>query len=137
MALNSTPYFTKAPILGAIAVTAANTGSDGSGALNTIYTAGADGAWIDYIRAINSQASAAASSAMVIRVFATYSGHTTLIAEVALAAATRSTSAIGAQTIIPLNIYVPNGTVIKVIQSVYAGVQDRMDYTLFGADLAS
>jgi hypothetical protein len=77
---------------------------------------------------------------MVIRFFITDNAgnNPRLLAEVALATATRSTTAIGAQGVLvfPGGLIIPAGTVIKVIQSVYAGVQDLMHYVAEGADFS-
>lgn len=119
---------------------AANTASDGSGTIaifqddtgSADYSAPAAGGRVDRITIINSQATAAASSAMVIRVFVSNSSGTNwvLIREVALAAATRSTTAIGATTQIVFSggFVLASGEKIGVVQSVYAGVQDTMSF---------
>lgn len=46
MALNSTPIFTKAPELGPVSIATANANLDGTGTIGTVYTAGADGAFV-------------------------------------------------------------------------------------------
>lgn len=138
MTANTSPIFTLTPKIGIASVAAANTASDGSGSLVTLFTAGANGSRIERIRYINAQASAAASSAMVVRFFVTDTGgaNPTLLAEAALAAATRTVAAIGASGFITFTngLVIPSGTIIKVIQSVYAGVQDLMHYVAEGGD---
>lgn len=139
MPANTTPIFTLTPNSPTASLgTTPNTASDGSGTLVTLFTAGANGSLVDSIKFINAQATAAASSAMVIRVFLTdTSGNNPrLIEEVAIATATRSTSAIGATaTINFLNgLALQSGQIIKVCQSVYAGAQDLMHASARGGD---
>lgn len=132
------PQFIATPNVGFARVAAANTASDGSGALTTVFTAGANGSRVDRITVRNSQLTAAASSNMVIRVFVTDNAgaNPRLYAEQALAAATRSASAVGATTTFTFigGLIVPTGTLIQVCQSVYAGVQDQNDYVAEGGD---
>ena len=138
MAANTTPIFALTPVIGRARLTAANTASDGSGTTATLVTAGTDGTRIDMITITNSQATAAASSAMVIKVFISDTGGTNLrmLAEVALPAATRSTTAIGTTATITFvgGLVIPSGTIITVCQSVYAGAQDQNDIIARGAD---
>jgi hypothetical protein len=135
---NTTPIFVATPKIGHARVAAANTAADGSGALATLFTAGADGSRVDRITVRNSQASAAASSANVVRVFVTDTSgaNPRLYAEAALAAATRSNSVIGATTTITFlgGLVLASGQLIQVCQAVYAGVQDQIDYTAEGGD---
>ena len=138
MPANTTPIFTLTPNIGLASVAAANTASDGSGTLVTLFTAGASGSRVERIRYHNAQATAAASSAMVIRFFITDTGgaNPKLLDEVALATATRSVSAVGATGTLSFSngLFIPSGTIIKVIQSVYAGAQDLMHYVAEGGD---
>jgi hypothetical protein len=138
MTANTSPIFTLTPNIGLASVAAANTASDGSGVLVTLFTAGANGSRLERIRYNNAQATAAASSAMVIRFFITDNAgaNPKLLAEVALATATRSTTAVGAGGVLVFSngLVIPTGTVIKVIQSVYAGAQDLMHYVAEGGD---
>jgi len=138
MPANTTPIFVLTPKIGQARVAAANTASDGSGALTTLFTAGTDGSRVDRITVRNSQVTAAASSAMVVRVFITDTSGTNprLYAEAALATATRSASAIGATTTITFlgGLIIRSGQLIQVCQSVYAGAQDQNDFTAEGGD---
>jgi hypothetical protein len=138
MTANTSPIFTLTPKIGIALVAAANTASDGSGVLVTLFTAGANGSRVERIRYANAQAAAAASSAMVVRIFITDTGgaNPTLLAEMAVPAATRTVAVIGASGILAFSngLVVPSGTLIKVIQSVYAGVQDLMHYICEGGD---
>ncbi len=141
MAPNLSPIFVLSPNVGFARVSAANTASDGSGSLSTLFTAAANGSLLSRIRYGNSQASAALSSAMVIRFFLTdLAGANPRFLgflETAVPAATRSVSVIGAQGILTLpsgGLFIASGALLKVIQSVYAGVQDQMDYIAEGGD---
>lgn len=138
MPANTVPIFTKTPNIGTCAVSVANTASDGSGTLSTLFTAGEFGSRIERIRYSNAQIAPAASSAMVIRFFITDSNgeNPRLFAEIPLAVATRSVSAVGAGGTYTFTngLVIPAGTLIKVAQSVYAGVQDLMHFVAEGGD---
>ena len=97
MAANTTPIFVKQGEFTPGRIAAANTASDGSGALVTVVTAGADGTRVDGVRFMNSQATAAAAAAKVWRIFLSDTGGTNfrIIGEVIAAAVTRSTTVAG------------------------------------------
>ena len=138
MAVNTKPIFISQGNVKPGRIAAANTASDGSGSLVTIVTADADGTRVDGVRFRNSQASAAASTAMVHRIFLSDTGGANyrLIGEIATAAATRSTSAIGATSVYTFDqpIIMLSGQIMAVCQSVYAGVQDQVDACPFAGD---
>ncbi len=138
MPANTVPVFTKTPKIGMCSVNSANTACDGSGTLTTLFTAGDNGSRIERIRYSNAQVAPAASSAMVIRVFITDTSgaNPTLLTEIPLVTATRSATTVGAggAYTFPNGLVVPAGTIIKVTQSVYAGVQDLMHYVAEGGD---
>lgn len=138
MAANTVPIFILSPNVGTARLTGANTTSDASSTTNlqTVVTAGADGTRVDAIRFRNSQASAAASSAMVHRVFHYTGSVYRLIGEVATAAATRSNTAVGTTSIITFDqpIFIPSGHSLVVGQSVYAGAQDQVDVIAYGGN---
>lgn len=138
MPANTVPIFTKTPKVGICSVNSANTACDGSGTLTSLFTAGENGSRIERIRYSNAQATPAASSAMVIRFFITdvNGANPTLLAETSLATATRSATAVGAGGTYTFanGLVIPAGTIIKVAQSVYAGVQDLMHYVAEGGD---
>lgn len=139
MSANTTPIFALTPkSVTASLGTTANTASDGSGTLATLFTAGANGSRIDSIRITNAQATAAASSANVIRIFVTdTSGNNPrLIDEQALATATRSTSVIGATVTFTYSngLGLESGQLIKSAIAVYAGVQDLTHAVTRGGD---
>jgi hypothetical protein len=138
MPANTDPVFTLTPNIGHARLAAANTASDGSGTTPTLFTAGANGSLVERIRYANSQATAAASSAMVVRVFCTDNGgiNPRLVAEFVVSGATRSTTVAGASGVyeFPAGLKIPTGSLLLIIQSVYAGAQDQMDYTCEGGD---
>jgi hypothetical protein len=138
MPANTSPIFVLSGNPAIATIAAANTASDGSGSLVTLVTAGSNGTRVDSVRFRNSQTTAAASSNMVHRIFITdTSGNTpTLIGEVATATATRSVSAVGATSIFTFDqpVIMKSGQVLKVIQSVYAGANDRFDAYAYAGD---
>jgi hypothetical protein len=138
MAVNTMPIFVRQGNVQPARISAANTAADGSGALVTMVTAGVDGARVDGVRFRNSQATAAASSAMVQRIFLSNTAGTNfrLIGEVATGAATRSNTVVGATSIFTFDqpIIMLPGQVMSVAQSVYAGVQDQFDATPYAGD---
>ena len=144
MAANTTPIFILTPNVGSARLVAANTASDGSGTVYQLIAAGSNGTRVDAVRFRNSQASAAASTAMVHRIFysptvttgAPGSGSYKLVGEVATATATRSTSAVGATSIYTFDIplFMASGSALYVCQSAYAGVQDQFDAQAFAGD---
>ena len=138
MAANTIPIFTKQGNFTPARIAAANTASDGSGTLVTLVTAVTDGTRVDGVRFINSQATAAASGAKVLRIFLTDTGgiNPRLIGEVAMAAATRSTTVIGATSIYTFDqaIIMKSGQLISVCMSVYAGAQDQTDANAYAGN---
>lgn len=138
MAANTIPIFTKQGNFTPARIAAANTAADGSGTLVTLVTAVTDGTRVDGVRFINSQATAAASGAKVLRIFLTDTGgiNPRLIGEVAMAAATRSTTVIGATSIYTFDqaIIMKSGQLISVCMSVYAGAQDQTDAIAYAGD---
>jgi len=145
MAANTTPIFVLSPIVATATIAAANTARDGSGALVDLFTAPTDGGRINTIRFTSAQASAAASSTMVVRVFVTDTAglNPRLLVESVLTSATASNTVIGAFTSIDFvngitlnsttvtnnNFYgglsLDAGQIVKVSQSIYAGPQDQ------------
>lgn len=119
-------------------ITAANTARDGSGALVTLLTAGVNGTIITRITFTSAQATAAASSAMVGRVFVSdvNGANPRLKAEVAITTVTASNTVIGATSSIqfPSGWVLKTGQIVSVTQSVYAGAQDQMDVTVDAGD---
>lgn len=142
MAKNTNPPFENDPFIAVTSLTAAITARDGSGSPTTLVTGTTDGLRIDSITFISAQATAAANSAMVGRVFLSVdSGSTwTLYDEVAIAATTASNTAVGARQRLTyaLGIKLLDSTYrIAVSISVYAGVQDRVSVIAEGGKLAA
>jgi hypothetical protein len=121
-----------------VRIAAANTASDGSGTINTCFTAGTNGSRVDSIIFTNSQTTAAASSAMVGKVFVTDTSglNPMLLVEIALPTITRSTTVIGqSQTISFANgLILKSGQLLRATISVYAGAQDQTDVIARGGD---
>jgi hypothetical protein len=138
MAANTTPIFILNGNFTPGRIAAANTASDGSGALVTTVTAGSNGTRVDGVRFRNSQTTAAASSAMVHRIFLSDTGGANfkLIGEVVTATATRSTTVIGATSIYTFDqpIIMKSGSLMSVCQSVYASAADQFDACAFAGD---
>ena len=135
---NTTPIFVLTPNFSTAASAAANTASDGSGALVTLFTAGTNGSLISSIKVNNAQIAAALSSAMVVRIFVTdtVGANPRLVSEAALPAATRSLTAVGATVTINFlgGLQIAAGQIVKVCQSAYAGVQDLTHFSAQGGD---
>ena len=131
MPANTSPIFTLVGNFLPARISAANTASDGSGTLVSLVTAGADGSRVDGVRFRNAQATAAASSNMVHRIFLSDAtgANFRLVGEVATPAATRSTTAIGTTSIFTFDqpVIMRSGQVMSVCQSVYASAADLTD----------
>ena len=126
------------PNTGVAFVVEAVTASDGSGNLTTLFTAGTNGSRLDSVDVHNAQALAAASSNMVVRVFVTdvNGANPTLLDEQAMVAATRSTTVAGSaiKFVFAGGLLLKSGQIVKVCQSVYAGVQDKNGFVGRGGD---
>ena len=138
MAANITPIFILAGNFTPGRIAAANTASDGSGALVTIVTAGSNGTRVDGVRFINSQVTAAAAAAKVWRIFLSdTSGLGTnprIIGEVIAAAVTRSISGQTATYTFDQPIIMKSGQIMTVVQSVYGSAADQTDACAFAGD---
>lgn len=138
MAKTPQPIFTQTPKIGVGVLAAANTARDGSGAIVTCFTAGSEGAYIKRATFISSQASAAASSAMVGRLWTSIDAGSTwqLRAEVALPTITASNTVIGQSQTITFadGLVIPASALVGATISVYAGVQDRFVCYVEGGD---
>ncbi len=126
-AANTDPVWSKSAGFGAIAVTAANTSSQGGGTIATdiflAFTADAtNGSFINRVEWILGESTiATASTATIGRIFqstqtsgATTSSNTNLLREVALIAQTPSSTLAGVPIIVPLNFWLPAGQTILV-----------------------
>lgn len=138
MAANTAPIFVLTPNIGLGRLAAANTARDGSGTITTVFTAGADGSRIETITFNSAQAAAAASTAMVGRIFISDTAGTNhrLLQEIAIPTATPSLTAVGATVtmVFPGGLTIPSGTILSATISVYAGVQDQFDVIVRGGD---
>jgi len=138
MPANTSPIFTLTPNTSTVALAAANTASDGSGVITTLFTAGANGSRVERVTFINSQLAAAVSTANVGKVFISHDAGVTwfLYAEIAIPAVTRSTSAIGArqQIVFSNGLILETGHLLGATIAVYAGVQDRTNVNAEGGD---
>lgn len=138
----TTPSFVSTANIGFARPTAANTASDGSGTVGTdiynLVTAAAGGTRVDRISIRNSQTTAAASSALVVRIFLTDTAgaNPRLIEEVAVPAATRSTTAVGTSAAIyfPGGLLMKSGQILRCCASVFAAAS-QVDIVAYGGDL--
>lgn len=127
MPANTSPIFPLTPNLAWATLTAANTAKDGTGTVATVFTAGANGARVDYlkVRALGTNV------ATVIRVFVNNgstnatAANNTLIVDQTIAATTNSETAQLVDNIIPLDLSLPAGYVVNVTigTTVAAGLQ--------------
>jgi hypothetical protein len=138
MAANTTPIFILSGNFTPGRIAAANTASDGSGALVTIVTAGSNGTRVDGVRFINSQVSLAAAAAKVWRIFLSDTGgaNPRIIGEVVSAAVTRSASVAGQTATYTFDqpIIMKSGQIMTVVQSVYTTAADQTDACAFAGD---
>lgn len=136
MPANTSPIFPLVPVIGRARVSAANIARDGSGTVNGIVTGSTDGTRIDYVVITSAQATAAANSAMVYRLFISDNtgANYRLFREVAQAAVTASNTAVGAtQTIFfPNGLVLPSGVVLGCTQSIYSTAADQTDFIAVG-----
>lgn len=126
---NSIPIFANAGNSLPVSLgTTANLTSDGSGTIVTLCTATTDGTRVEGVVITNAQATAAASSAMRINLYASDAAGANyrIIGQGLMATATRSNTVLGATLTITLTqpYIMKAGQLIGICQSVYAGVQD-------------
>lgn len=150
MAANTAPIFTETPVIGAGIWTSsltANTKSDGAGTIATdmvkLFTAGADGAYINKIR-LQPAASAAATAttATVARFYiSTISSSTTTradtfpFAEIALAAQTADqTTTATTYYEVPCGFYIPTGYYIHFSMHHAAAANTSWAAIVFGGN---
>ena len=117
MPANTSPIFPLTPQIGWATITAANTGTDGTGTVNTLFTAGANGGRVDYIRC----RALGTNVATVLRVFINNgstnatSTNNALFEELTLPITTASnTSDTGGEYDVALNLSLPTGYKINV-----------------------
>ena len=134
MPANITPIFPLTPKVSWATLTTANTAKDGTGTVGTCYTAGPNGARVDYlkVRALGTNV------ATVLRVFVNNgsdnatAGNNSLVLEQTIAATTLSETAALADNLVTLDMSIPAGYKINVTNgtTVAAGLQ----VTAFGGD---
>lgn len=138
MAANTTPIFALTPQTSFARSAAANTARDGSGTIITACTAAINGTRIDRITITSAQATAALNSAMVARIFISDTSglNYRLYKEVVLSAVTASATVIGSTATITIQggLLLKSGQLLGVCTSVYAGVQDQVDFVVEGSD---
>lgn len=138
MAKNSTPYFVSTGQIFPARITAANNTADGSGDLVPVVTGATDGTRVDLVRFINSQATPGAAAAKTFKIFLSdeNGANPRIIGEVAIAAATRSTTAVGQTAIYTFDfpLIIRAGQILSVTQSVYGSGADQTDVIAYAGD---
>ena len=138
MAANTTPIFVISGNFTPGRIAAANTASDGSGALVVVVSGGTEGSRVDGVRFINSQATAAAAAAKVWRIFLSDTGGANfkLVGEVIAAAVTRSTTVAGQTAIYTFDqaIIMQSGQIMSVCQSIYTTAADQTDANAYAGN---
>lgn len=134
MAINTQPIFSKAGSIqwNPALMTAANTAKDGTGTVATLFTAGADGAFVQKLVA----RSVGTNVATVLRIFVNNGGANTtaannsLIAELSLPATTLTETAAQLPFELPLNFALPAG--YKLLATLGTAVAAGFEVTVFG-----
>ena len=134
MAVNTSPIFSKRGDIqwSPTSLTAANTAKDGTGTVSTVFTAGADGAFVQRLVA----RSLGTNVATVLRVFANNGGvnsapaNNSLIAEMTLPATTLSEVAAQPPYELPLSFPLPAG--FKLLCTIGTAVAAGYELTVFG-----
>ena len=142
---NVDPIYSKAGLIGAVAVTAANTSSQGGGTVGTdiflAFTADAtNGSFVRNLQwSLNESTIATASTGTVGRVFistvgagATATSNTHLIAEVALTSQTPSSTLAMTPINVPLNFILPAGYFILVTNHTSPAANTAWKAIVFG-----
>lgn len=132
------PQFTTAGNTIPVQLTVANTGSDGSGSLTTIVTSASTGTRVDAVTFRNGQATQAASSAMLGKIFLSDAAgaNPRLVGEVTIAAATRSATVLGATTTFTFSppLVMKSGQILYTCISVHASAADDTSAIAFAGD---
>lgn len=147
MPANTDPIYTKRGDIQAIAVTAANTSSQGGGTVGTdIFLAfvadATNGSFVREVRwSLAESTIGTASTATVGRVFissvssgTTTSSNTHLLQEVALASQTPSSTAAGVPIVVPLNLMLPAGFAILVTNHAAPAASTHWKAIVIGGD---
>jgi hypothetical protein len=91
MSVSNVPLFTQTPVWSEVQISVANTARDGTGTLGTVFTAGTNGALIDYVL----MQAIVTTAAGMIRLFMNDGTNKRLFAEIATNAVTISNTVIG------------------------------------------
>lgn len=134
MAINTQPIFSKGGSIqwNPSLITAANTAKDGTGTVATLFTAGADGAFVQKLVA----RSAGTNVATVLRIFVNNGGanstasNNSLIAEMSLPATTLSETSAQPPFEMTLNFALPSG--FKLFATIGTAVAAGYEVTVFG-----
>ena len=142
---NATPIFTRVPDIQGVAVTTANTSSQGGGTIGTdIFKAfeadATNGGYVKKLLALLAESTiGTASAATVLRVFissqstgAVTSANTHLIAEVTLSTQTPTSTAAAVPVNVPLDMALPPGYTILVAHSVAPAANTHWKHTVIG-----
>lgn len=148
MAANTAPIFTDVPVVGAGAWTSSLTGNTTSTGVSTIgtssillFSAGADGSYINRVRLTPSGSVAAtATTATVARLYvstvasgATTAANTFLVAEVALSSQTTDQTASAVTPVeIPCGFYIPTGYYLLLSMHAAAAANTQWTCVAFG-----
>lgn len=138
MAASTSPIFIAIPNCQVSFITAANTARDGSGALVTAFTAGANGSFVSSITYTNDAAAVGASVLKVMRLFITDTSgaNPTLYQEVLMPLITSSNTVIGATVAMTFanGLVIKSGQLLKVSQSLCATSADNSSVVVQGGD---
>lgn len=114
---NINPIYSKEGSIAWDVLTSANTATDGTGTVSTIFTAGSNGSRVEYVMA----QPAGTNVATVLRIFInngstnTTAANNTLFRQVGLAATTASATVGQLPIIVPMNLVLPSGYKINVV----------------------
>jgi hypothetical protein len=148
MPANATPRFTAVANIASANVDAANASSAGDGNISTptiylIFTAGANGSFIEFVRImVTASVASTAGAATTIRLFissvnsgATTTANTHLIDEIAIPSITADVSGTATNYFdIPMGIAIPNGMYLLATTHVAANTNTHNCVTAFGGD---
>lgn len=144
---NTKPIYTNVPNVNAVAITAANTKSDGQGTIGTdifkAFTAGSNGSFVSKVRLSPvATVAATATTATVFRIFissktsgATTQADTWLIQEVSAPSQTADSSSTATNFLeVPLNVPIPAGYTILVTSHGTMASNTSWTAVVFGGD---
>ena len=137
MAQNTSPIFPLTPRVSWVAISGSNSAVNGTGTVNTVFTAQTNGSRIDYL----SLAASGSAATTVLRVFLNNgSANSTatnniLFTEYALPSSTAATTIPAGPTLtIPMNISLPNGYNVNVTLGTSVTSSGGWNVTAVGGD---